>query len=79
MNEWGRTAVFGSKKGELRREITDSMMGALYRTKDDWLTKKKVIESSIDPSDEVLYQLKLSEARYLFFLKEVRKLKNYQH
>lgn len=70
--------MFGSKKGALRREITYSLMESLDRCKDEWLTKKKVIESSIDPSDEVLYQLKLSETRYLFLLKEVRKLKKYE-
>ncbi|WP_353948784.1 YaaL family protein [Sporolactobacillus sp. Y61] len=64
--------MFGKKKGLLRKQMTDALIDALYRCKDDWMNKKRVIESSIDPSDEVLYQLKLSEVRYLFLLKEVR-------
>ncbi|RYL94207.1 YaaL family protein [Sporolactobacillus sp. THM19-2] len=64
--------MFGKKKGLLRKQMTDALIDALYRCKDDWMNKKRVIEASIDPSDEVLYQLKLSEVRYLFLLKEVR-------
>lgn len=52
-------------------------MAALIRSKNEWMSKKKMIESSIDPSEEVLYQLKLAEARYLFLLKEIRELKIY--
>ncbi|WP_100486534.1 YaaL family protein [Sporolactobacillus pectinivorans] len=67
--------MFGRKKGLLRKEITDSLLESLTRCKRDWMTKRDVIEPSIDPSEEVMYQLKLAETRYLFLLKEVRELK----
>ncbi|CAM3279779.1 DUF2508 family protein [Sporolactobacillus spathodeae] len=71
--------MFGSKKGALRREQYDTLIESLNRCKNDWLAKKKVIEASIDPSEEVIHQLKLSEARYLFLLKEIRVLNNKMH
>lgn len=64
--------MFRRKKGLLRKEMADSLIESLYRCKEAWMTKKQVIESSIDPSDEVMHQLRLAEARYLFLLKEVR-------
>ncbi|TGA96012.1 DUF2508 family protein [Sporolactobacillus shoreae] len=64
--------MFGRKKGLLKKEMTDSLLESLSRCKQDWMTKRDVIEPSIDPSEEVLYQLKLAESRYLFLLKEVR-------
>lgn len=65
------------RKGLLRKEMIDSLINTLTVCKEDWLNKKRVIESSIDPSEEVLYRLKLTEAKYLFLLKEVRELHLY--
>ncbi|WP_010630872.1 YaaL family protein [Sporolactobacillus vineae] len=69
--------MFGRKNGLLRKEITQALLESLTRCKHDWMNKKELIESSIDPSEEVIYQLKLSESRYLFLLKEVRDLHIY--
>ncbi|GGL58248.1 YaaL family protein [Sporolactobacillus putidus] len=69
--------MFRRRKGLLRKELTDSLIELLNHSKEEWLTKKKVIDSSIDPSEEVLHRLKLAEAKYLFLLKEVRALKIY--
>jgi hypothetical protein len=64
--------MFGKKKGALRKEMNESLLDLLYQCKTEWMTKKKVIDASIDPSDEVLHQLKLAEAKYFCLLKEVR-------
>lgn len=69
--------MFGRRKGVLRKDLTQSLLESLTRCKQAWMNKKKIIESSIDPSEEVIYQLKLSESRYLFLLKEVRDLHIY--
>lgn len=69
--------MFGRRKGVLRKDLTQSLLESLTRCKQEWMNKKKIIESSIDPSEEVIYQLKLSESRYLFLLKEVRDLHIY--
>jgi hypothetical protein len=60
------------KKGRLRKEVTDSLLELMEYSKNEWLKQKRVIESSIEPSFEVLHQLKLAEAKYFFLLKEAR-------
>ncbi|RYL90913.1 DUF2508 family protein [Sporolactobacillus sp. THM7-4] len=70
--------MFRRRKGLLRKEIDDSLLESLNKCKEEWLNIQKVIESSIDPSEEVLHELKLAEAKYLFLLKEVRELKIYK-
>jgi hypothetical protein len=60
------------KKGRLRKEITDSLLDIMEYSKNEWLKQKRVVESSIEPSFEVLHQLKLAEAKYFFLLKEAR-------
>ncbi|MCL1632243.1 YaaL family protein [Sporolactobacillus sp. CPB3-1] len=64
--------MFGRNKGALRKEVNDSLLNLLEQCKNKWMTKKKVIDASIDPSDEVMHQLKLAEAKYFYLLKEVR-------
>ncbi|TCP22116.1 uncharacterized protein DUF2508 [Scopulibacillus darangshiensis] len=60
------------RKKKLRSEINGNLLETLTTCKEDWFRKKRVIEKSIEPSDEVMYQLKLAEAKYLFLLKEAR-------
>lgn len=60
------------KKGRLRKDMNDSLTTLMDRLKNEWLKQKRVVESSIEPSPEVLHQLKLSEAKYFFLLREAR-------
>ncbi|MFT8872758.1 MAG: YaaL family protein [Sporolactobacillus sp.] len=60
------------KKGKLRRELYDSLLNSFKRCRADWDAKKGLVEASIDPSEEVVHELKLAEARYFFILKEIR-------
>ncbi|QAA21187.1 YaaL family protein [Sporolactobacillus terrae] len=68
--------MFGRKKGTLRKELDQSFLNLLHQCSDEWMTKKKIIDASIDPSDEVLHQLKLAEAKYFYLLKEFRERKS---
>ncbi|MCQ2010654.1 MAG: YaaL family protein [Sporolactobacillus sp.] len=69
--------MFGRKKGVLRKEMNESLLGLLEQCKTEWMTKKRVIDASIDPSDEVMHQLKLAEAKYFYLLKEIRAQKHF--
>jgi hypothetical protein len=44
----------------------------MEHSKNEWLKQKRVVDNSIEPSFEVLHQLKLAEAKYFFLLKEAR-------
>lgn len=60
------------RKQKLRKAMQEDLLESLSSCRDSWIRKKSVIEGSIEPSEEVLQQLKLSEAKYLFLLKEAR-------
>lgn len=60
------------RKGKLRKEMNDELLNSLKQANDHWLQQKKIIEGSIEPSDEVLYQLQLAETKYLFLLREAK-------
>ncbi|GGE47327.1 hypothetical protein GCM10011391_27670 [Pullulanibacillus camelliae] len=64
-----------NRKAKLRQELDDHLVDVLTQCKNQWLSQKRIIEGSIEPSEEVLHQLRLSEAKYLFLLKEARQKK----
>lgn len=64
------------KRRQLRQTIDEELLKTLESVKQEWLMRKALIEKSIEPSYVLIYELKLTEAKYLFLLKEakVRKL-----
>jgi len=60
----------------IRKEREEKLLALLMACKERWLKQKRLVEDSIEPSEEVLYQLRLAEAKYMFLLKEARKLKD---
>jgi len=59
-------------KAKLRQKLEDQLVDVLSQCKNKWMSQNRIIGNSIEPSDEVLHQLHLSEAKYLFLLKEAR-------
>nr|MBU5199703.1 YaaL family protein [Vibrio cholerae] len=43
--------------------------------KKEWLNDKSLLDKSFDPSDEVISEAKLSEAKYFFLFKEAKQRK----
>lgn len=60
------------RKGKLRDGKSNELLALLQKANDQWLQQKRIIEASIEPSDEVLYRLKLAQTKYLFLLKEAK-------
>jgi Protein of unknown function (DUF2508) len=44
----------------------------LNRYKEHWQQEKLLLEKSFDPSEEVICQTKIAEAKYIFLLKEAK-------
>jgi hypothetical protein len=63
------------KKGWLRKEFDELLLDQLDRLKKDWSNQKTLVEKSFDPSEEVVTQAKVAEAKYFFLFKEA-KLRN---
>ncbi|MCW0121701.1 YaaL family protein, partial [Bacillus subtilis] len=44
----------------------------LFKQKEEWNRQKKLVEKRLEPSAEVLYELKVAEAKYFFYLSEAK-------
>jgi hypothetical protein len=64
--------MFFRKKGKLRNEFDEQLLGQLNSLKDEWYNQKRLLEKSFDPSAEVLAQTKLAEAKYFYLFKEAK-------
>ncbi|MDM5237088.1 YaaL family protein [Bacillus cereus] len=65
--------MFFQKKGKLRKEYDDQLIVLLEKVKNEWLRQKKMVEQSVEPSQDVLCSLKIAEAKYFFLLKEAKR------
>ncbi|MBD1383479.1 YaaL family protein [Metabacillus arenae] len=65
--------MFFRRKGWLRKEFDDQLVEELIDQKNEWNRQKQLLENSLEPSQEVLYELKVAEAKYFFYLREAKK------
>ena len=64
--------MFFRRKGWLRHEHDERLLVQLESLKENWMIQKNIIEKSVEPSDEVLFELKLAESKYFFLLREAK-------
>ncbi|WP_043929627.1 YaaL family protein [Bacillus sp. EB01] len=60
------------RKGRLRAESNEKFLNLLNELRADWRQQKDLLNISFDPSEEVICQTKLAEARYFLLLKEAK-------
>lgn len=63
------------KKGKLRKEFNQELITQLEIAKRDWMRQKNLIEKSVEPSDDILKELKVAETKYFFLLREAKRRK----
>jgi Protein of unknown function (DUF2508) len=63
------------RKGLLRKEYDEKLLNQLQRYKDYWQREKLLLERSLDPSEEVICQTKIAEAKYILLLREAKERK----
>ncbi|PWA12097.1 DUF2508 domain-containing protein [Pueribacillus theae] len=59
-------------KKKLRKTYDEHLIETLERVKEEWFTKRELVQKSVEPPYELLYELKLAESKYLFLLKEAK-------
>ncbi len=64
--------MFFRKKDRLKKQFDHKLMETTEECKNRWAKQKSLVDKSVDPSEEVICQLKVAEAKYLFLLREVR-------
>jgi hypothetical protein len=67
--------MFFRRKGWLRKEYDEKLLIQLDSIKQDRQQQKLLLEKCFEPSDEVILQMKLVEAKYFFLLKEAKNRK----
>ncbi|MEI4804519.1 YaaL family protein [Bacillus sp. NPDC077411] len=65
--------MFFQKKKKLRKEYDEKLIVLLEQVKTEWIRQKRIVEQSIEPSEDVLCYLKLAEAKYFYLLKEAKR------
>lgn len=67
------------RKKKLRKEFDNKLVEQLIHQKEEWNRQKRLIENSLEPSPEVLYELKVAEAvLFLFAGSKKKKFKDRQ-
>jgi hypothetical protein len=64
--------MFFRRKGRLRKEYDEKLLAQLAHFKHHWQQEKQLLEKSFDPSEEVICQTKIAEAKYIFLLREAK-------
>jgi hypothetical protein len=60
------------RKGWLRSQYDQQLIQNLLDLKEEWNRQKQLVDKSVEPSTQVLYELKIAEAKYFFLLKEAK-------
>lgn len=61
------------KRKKLQRETDRSLLDSIFVLESEWKQIQSIIESSIEPMDESRYRLQLSQAKYIYLLKEAKR------
>jgi hypothetical protein len=64
--------MFFRRKSWLRDEFDEKLIKGLNEYKMNWQQQKQLLEKSFDPSEEVICETKIAEAKYFFLLKEAK-------
>lgn len=60
------------RKGKLRKQYDDQLFSKFNQFKLEWQNREKVIENSLDPTDDAKLSLLVSKGLCMFLLKELK-------
>nr|WP_163531284.1 YaaL family protein [Halobacillus ihumii] len=64
--------MFGKKKTKIN-EVDQQLLSDIKKLKREWETLDRIIEHSVEPSEEGLLDLSVAKAKYFYLLREARK------
>lgn len=62
------------RRKAFRRNLDHELLTTIYHLQWEWRQLKQMIENSIEPSEQSIYQKKITKAKYMFLLREARHL-----
>ncbi len=75
--QWKAEENYNKRVSRLRRKkikkvMDQELLAEIYYLKQDWMQLKKIIDHSIEPTEEGLRDLALVQAKYFYLLREAR-------
>lgn len=67
--------MFFKKKKAMRNLEDQRLINMMEELKEQLANLQSIVKNSVDPSEDVIQLLKVTEAKYLFLLKEARERK----
>jgi hypothetical protein len=64
--------MFFRRKGKLRKEFDDKLHLQLHQLRNTWNNQNALVEKCVEPSLDVCCEVKLSEIKYFFSIKEAK-------
>ncbi|OIK09126.1 hypothetical protein BIV60_24780 [Bacillus sp. MUM 116] len=64
--------MFFRRKGWIRKEFDEKLLAQLSKFKENSQQQKILLEKCFDPSEEVICQTKIAEAKYFFLIREAK-------
>jgi hypothetical protein len=64
--------MFFRRKSWLRKEFNDQLISQMEQLKTSWNNQKALLNKSFDPSEDIICQTKIAEAKYFFLFKEAK-------
>lgn len=61
------------RKGYFLKELDEKLIASIQELRTNLTNQQHLIENSVEPSDEFISQLKITEAKYYFLIKVARK------
>ncbi|MCL6587545.1 MAG: YaaL family protein [Anoxybacillus sp.] len=65
--------MFWRRKGWLKKQFDERLVEQLEAMRNEWIKQKELIEKSIEPSEDVLMDAKMTEAKYFFLIREAKR------
>lgn len=64
--------MFFRKKGWLRKEFDEKLLVQINEIRAEWSNQKALVAKSFDPSEEILNETKITDAKYFYLLREAK-------
>ncbi|MBM7650504.1 hypothetical protein JOC78_003496 [Bacillus ectoiniformans] len=65
--------MFFRKKDKLKKEYDGKLIQLLEQSRQDWVRNKELVRLSFEYNENLEAQTKISEAKYFFLFREVKK------
>ncbi len=63
------------KNKKLKRSVDEQLLDSIFTIEREWKQIQSIVEKSIEPTEDGYFRQNISQAKYLFLLREARRRK----